>query len=184
MIHYLYTGDYSDQPDSDDNASQLASILNNDENTEGFAPEDLGPLLLNARVYAIAELYNIPGLKTLATEKYGEAIKENWNGTSFVASLKLIYDTTPESDRLLKDIALNTAGKNAQALCDRGEFVALCKEYGEISYHVLKSSLDHNDHDVTAMECVKCRNTGHMKHGRCLGSNYKWYCEYCRQHFN
>ena len=55
---------------------------------KGFALEDRGPLLLNARVYAITEQYNIPDLKTLAAEKYKVVVKEGWNSASFCGQLE------------------------------------------------------------------------------------------------
>ena len=45
--------------------------------------------------------------------KYKESLPSGWNSASFVASLKLMYELTPESDRLLKDVAIKAAGENA-----------------------------------------------------------------------
>ena len=55
----------------------------------------------------------IPSLKELSMIKYKESLPSGWNSASFVASLKLMYELTPESDRLLKDVAIKAAGENA-----------------------------------------------------------------------
>jgi len=100
-------------------------------------------LLVNAKVYIIADKYDLQDLKALAKNKYEEVVPENWNSTTFVASLKLLYEDILESDRLLKYVAVETAGEHAKELVDRGEFVALCSEHGELAFDVLKSSLKH-----------------------------------------
>jgi hypothetical protein len=98
-------------------------------------------LLMNAKVYVIAEKYDVGALKTLATKKYKEVLPRTWNSPSFIASLALLYDETPDTDCLLREVALNAAGEHAKDLVDRGEFAGLCRERGEIAFDVLKASL-------------------------------------------
>jgi len=52
-------------------------------------------------VYLIAEEKEISALKQLAKNKYEEALPHGWKSTQFCTSLRLIYDGTPENDRLL-----------------------------------------------------------------------------------
>lgn len=158
MIQFLYLSDYSDNSNIGESGGTDSTGNNHqdDADTEGFAPGDLGPLLLHARVYAVAEQYDMPDLKTLAKEKYEESVGRNWNSASFVASLKIIYETTPESDRDLKGVALAVAGQNVEALCDRPEFVELCTEYAEITYDILKVSFS----PKSVLKCPACSSTG------------------------
>ena len=78
-------------------------------------------LLINAKVYVIADKYDIQPLKQLAETKYKNGLLGHWNSDSFVSSLKLLYEETPDNNRALKDFAMNAAGKHAKALLDRGK---------------------------------------------------------------
>lgn len=100
-------------------------------------------LLVNAKVYVIAEKYDIPQLKRLARHKYEEVLLEAWNSSEFVESLRLIYEGIPEQPKVdeLWQVAMKTAGKHAKELLDRGEFLSLCKEKGEVATDILKASL-------------------------------------------
>ena len=74
--------------------------------------------------------------------KYHKALPNGWNSQAFVSSLRVIYDWTPESDRKLWDVTVSFAGSKATELMDRGKFVELCNENGEICFEILKKSLD------------------------------------------
>lgn len=102
-------------------------------------------LITNARVYVIAEQYDIEPLKVLARTKYAEIVPSTWNSTQFVQSLKFIYDGTPDNISMkdkLREVAMNTAGQHARELMEKEEFLALCKERGDIATDVLKASLN------------------------------------------
>ncbi|EKD20163.1 uncharacterized protein L3040_002878 [Drepanopeziza brunnea f. sp. 'multigermtubi'] len=135
MLKFMYTSDYPDGREDDHGAATKAGALTATET----APEIGGALLFNTKVYIIGEQLDVQPLKELAKNKFEEIIGDQWNSASFVASLKLLYEGTPEKDRLLKDVAIKTAGKRAKQLCDRGDFVTLCKEDGEIAFDVLKA---------------------------------------------
>ena len=79
MIEFLYRLDYDDQPSSE-------------------------CLTINALVYAMAEKYAILSLKELAKKKMGEAMKKrDWGLETLVAALSVVWSTTPQSDRGLRD---------------------------------------------------------------------------------
>ena len=84
----------------------------------------------------------IQPLKDLAKKKYADVVAYRWNSAEFVQSLKMMYEETVETDRPLKDVAVNVAAKHAKQLVDRGEFVELCKENGELAFDILKTSLE------------------------------------------
>jgi len=54
---------------------------------------------------------------------------------------RLMYKNLTASNRLIKTVAMETARKNLKALKDRGEFVSLLREDGEIAYDVLEAVL-------------------------------------------
>ncbi|KAI9047406.1 hypothetical protein LZ554_008850 [Drepanopeziza brunnea f. sp. 'monogermtubi'] len=136
MLKFMYTSDYPDGRESDRGHTKPPP-----PRVGATAPETGHSLLFNTKVYLIGEQLDVQPLKELAKKKFEEIIGDQWNSASFVASLKLLYEGTPEKDRLLKDVATKTAWLNAKQLCDRGEFVALCKENGEIAFDVLRAAV-------------------------------------------
>jgi len=65
-----------------------------------------------------------------------------WNDASFTSSLKLLYAETPETDRLLKDVAIKAAASHVKELVNQAECVDLCRKNGEIAFDMLKAPLD------------------------------------------
>jgi hypothetical protein len=157
MITFLYSGNYTvPQPQSEpkvdekpderttseaDSESEFLSIPDLPIATSKGEADTSQELLIHAEVYLIAEEKDISALKQLAKNKYEEALPHGWNSTQFCTSLRLIYDGTPENDNLLWDVAIKFAGKHAKELMDRGEFVELWKEKGEIGVEVFRAFL-------------------------------------------
>jgi hypothetical protein len=82
-------------------------------------------LVVNAKIYIIADKYDIQALKEWAVAKYKEVLPATWNSPSFIESASLVFEKTLESDRMLREVIIRKASENAKALFDRGEFVAL-----------------------------------------------------------
>lgn len=70
-------------------------------------PEDVSHLLLHTRVYALAEKYDIPSLKSLARRKFEMAMACNYDSPELPEVIEEIYCSTIDSDRGLRDIVLN-----------------------------------------------------------------------------
>lgn len=79
MLSFLYTSDYQDDAD------------------------DGRPLLVNAKMYAVGDKYDIPALKTLAKDKFAAGLGPNWDIATFLEVLETAYTNTPASDRGLRD---------------------------------------------------------------------------------
>jgi hypothetical protein len=154
MIDFMYTGNYDvaqPQPEAkpeeqcdeteeaEDDSEDVAQLetTGQDDGEVDTSQE----LLVHTAVYIIAEEKVIPALKQLATDKFEQALPTGWNSTEFCTSLRKIYDETPENDHLLWDVAIQWAGKKAKELMDRGEFVELWKEKGEIGLGVFRAFL-------------------------------------------
>jgi hypothetical protein len=130
FLEFLYKGDYSDKESGIKEEASSAGRID-------------GSLLLDVKLYIMGDKYDVQRLKSLAKAKYETAVATEWNiDSSFSASLKLLYEETLDSDRFLKDIAMKTASDHAKELTDRGEFVSLCKENGEIAFDILKAWLN------------------------------------------
>jgi hypothetical protein len=147
MIDFLYCLDY------DDNRLDAKSQFQ--EGTESIpamkqtvaAGQTTGlnasSLVVNAKAYIMADKYEIEPLKEWAVTKYKEVLPKTWNSTSFIESASLIFENTPESDRMLRDIIIQKAGKNAKSLFDRGEFVALLQSNSDIAVEILRDVVFH-----------------------------------------
>jgi hypothetical protein len=180
MISFFYSQDYFDvssEPNLN-NEMQLAVV-------DSIIPVTLAsPLLTHAKVYVMAEKYDVPALKALSKEKYEAAVSTAWNDFIFTKSLKLIYDETPDSDRVMRDIAAKAAASHLAQLLERGEFLGLCKTNGEIGVDILKASLSSTAIDeVDAGRCSRpyCKHCGSnsMKIG--VLSALPYYCQTCHQ---
>ena len=58
---------------------------------------------------------------------------------SFFLSLQSIFEGTPETDRMLWDVAMPFAGSKLKELMDRGEFVEMLKDHGKIAVAFMKA---------------------------------------------
>jgi hypothetical protein len=135
MIDFLYRLDYDDH--RLDYGFQFQDSTENDEIAVVDAL-NAASLLVNAKVYIIAEKYDIQSLKEWAATKYNEVLPATWNSTSFIESARLIFENTPESDRILRDIIIRKTGEDAKVLFHRGEFNALLKSHGDFAIEVLR----------------------------------------------
>lgn len=84
--------------------------------------------------------------------KYKEVLPATWNSTSFIESARLIFENTPESDLMLREVIIRKASDHAKALFDRGEFVALLQSYGYFAAEVLKGVLFKQPDDIREVE--------------------------------
>jgi hypothetical protein len=77
---------------------------------------ELKPLILHAKVYALADKYEVLALKDLALRNYETAAARDWNVPDFPESIQIAYTTTPESDRGIRDIVTKTATAHTHEL--------------------------------------------------------------------
>jgi hypothetical protein len=84
---------------------------------EYFPPRDdsLTPLRFLATVYQVADKYLVPQLKEHSIEKFRYVLKKDWNFNDpdnfddFLSATALIYESTPQSDRGLRDLVVDKA---------------------------------------------------------------------------
>jgi hypothetical protein len=172
MIDFLYSLDYDDNRlDTEDQPpisgphnlmppvamfkfQDIGSIPVASEAAITEQPTRLNPLalLVNAKIYIIADKYDIRALKEWAVAKYKEVLPGTWNSTSFIESASLVFENTPESDRMLREVIIRKASENAKALFDRGEFVALLQSHGDFATEVLRDVVLNRPGDVPEVE--------------------------------
>ncbi|KAJ9654151.1 hypothetical protein H2198_006770 [Neophaeococcomyces mojaviensis] len=65
-------------------------------------------LTVNAKMYALADKFDIQDLKLLARDKFESATTQDWESMAFVRAAKLVFESTPLSDHGLRDIVIKT----------------------------------------------------------------------------
>ncbi|APA13645.1 hypothetical protein sscle_11g084150 [Sclerotinia sclerotiorum 1980 UF-70] len=98
-------------------------------------------LIKYAKVYILAEKYDIQPLKTLARETYFTILKTCWYSSYFVESIEIIFDGTPEisGGDCLRNSIVETASRHVKQLLARKDFTQLCQERGDIATSILQS---------------------------------------------
>lgn len=146
MMDFLYTLDYDDLSPP----SVMAEVAEQQQQ----APEsDLGSfLLVNAKVYFIADKYELKGLKGLACTKYQRVLLNTWNAPIFIESACHVLENTMETDQLLRDVIVQVASDHAKELLNRGEFVEMLKNHGDIAAGILRKVVDRCDQSASQKE--------------------------------
>ncbi|RYP85012.1 hypothetical protein DL769_001055 [Monosporascus sp. CRB-8-3] len=98
MVEYFYTGDYKDCSESTRDPSE--------GDPECSDEEGLTALCIHARMFALAEMYQVDHLQSLAVAKYGKALEKKGNIQELLDSIPDIYELTPCSVRALRDKAV------------------------------------------------------------------------------
>ena len=110
MLHYLYHGTYGDA---------------------GNATTDLPSILLDVKVFVIADKYFVEPLKAVACRKFGEHCKDEWKTADFAQAVQELYESGVE-DKSLKDVALAAVRIHAKDLLTKnGEFPDIHKAMRE-----------------------------------------------------
>lgn len=175
--------------DKPDIVEKLIQILYTRDYDDGKSRPDGEALITNIALYVAGDKFDVAALKTLA-EKDESAVAVAWKSVSFIPSLRLLYAETPESDRLLKDVAIKAAASHAKELVKNNEFMKLCKENGEIGADVLEA---HVLSDLAA-EAAQSASAAQafVPRGVCPGclssvasrpSQHRFYCGFCAPHF-
>lgn len=101
LLEYLYVLDYDDR---------------------AMEPEQ-GALITNAEIYAAADFYDIPSLKTVAQAKMKRCVTtmQMWSNREFPQAISIVYTTTLAEDRGLRDIVLKAVLENFKVLKKVGD---------------------------------------------------------------
>jgi hypothetical protein len=124
MMHYFYHLDYPNQREAS------PSLISDPEDaSSAFCPDppnsitrkkdkkkknkkldstESSNLSLHAMVYALAEKYHIPGLKSVALEKFRKEADIWWESPCFLRAAEVVYSSTMDQDRPMRDIVIDT----------------------------------------------------------------------------
>jgi hypothetical protein len=158
MIDYFYGLDYDDrskQPSSSDEKAagsgrkvdmfgsySLPLPIEEDEQPTQKPETSPSPSIINARVYAIADKYGIPGLKDLSRKKFRDCLVGDWDNDSFSNVIRFVYKSTPEQDRGLRKEVVAVAKRHIHKLRDRVEFKTTQREVPDFTLDLLDSIID------------------------------------------
>ncbi|KUJ17730.1 uncharacterized protein LY89DRAFT_669023 [Mollisia scopiformis] len=146
MIRYLYTDDYDHNPYEQGGLAPGYECHISPEAENSLASPDhrlldgtneACCLMFHVKMYVAGDKYDIPGLRTLVTEKYQHCVAEYWNSTTFSHAALHLWDNTVESDRQLRNVVIQAAHDNLDELLDRGEFRDLMQSRGDFCFDIV-----------------------------------------------
>ena len=146
MLRYLYSLDYTIEPRNNyvyDLSEDPVPTVHDNELRQLSSLQ----LVCNASMYGMGDKYGIHGLKGIASEKFAATLKQpEWHAEwtcsevsigSLATAIKCIYDSTPESDKGLRDQILKYAKLHLKRLLSLEDFKAVLAEVPELSYQLL-----------------------------------------------
>lgn len=134
MLRFLYASDYPDNAEGSDQ------------------------LLVNAKVYALADKYQIGPLKDLAKEKFSAALKSGWDIVNFPEVIEAVYRTTLASDRALRDCLAPFMKKHIEELRKHKGFMGLVSDRladGEFADGFIDAWAGHHQGPLRCRHCGK-----------------------------
>lgn len=129
FLEYLYTGDYFPRKIPGQRQLELdPSLPKVDESGE--------QLLKHARVYTLADKFQVPNLRTLASSKI-HCVNSTAKGE--IAYARYVYAYTPDGDSTIRTPVASFWANRSHTLRAEAEpeFKALCLEYPQFGYDVL-----------------------------------------------
>ncbi|KAK4544715.1 hypothetical protein LTR36_003964 [Oleoguttula mirabilis] len=94
-------------------------------------------LTLHAKMYAAGDRYGVAGLKALALDKFKIQLTQHWDSQEFAESIHVVYNTTPSSDKDLRESIADTLGWHDRLL-DKPEIEVAVLEINGLAYELLK----------------------------------------------
>ncbi len=88
------------------------------EETEQEAENRFSLLQLHARMFALGDRYDIPGLRDVAVKKYSSRGVASWEPLEFLESIHEVYRRTPASIRQLRNAAGILVRNNMRKILD------------------------------------------------------------------
>ncbi|KAK3338098.1 hypothetical protein B0H65DRAFT_312489 [Neurospora tetraspora] len=93
-------------------------------------------LLTHAKIYALAEKYLISGLKAVALRQFKAAATVSLDIDDFLGAALVVYESTIEDDRGLRDVVVETLCKHSEWL-DEEKVRDVVKELGALTYDMV-----------------------------------------------
>ncbi|KAL6703611.1 hypothetical protein ACN47E_009471 [Coniothyrium glycines] len=143
--HYCYNTDYSYSNDTK-TCSYGCKSFTCEKCYRVTLPEVNGnseQMLLHAKMYELADKYDVIGLKVLAKEKFERACGHFWNASCFGTAAHHAFSTTPEADQGLRRIISTTISKHME-LIEKPEVKVLLTEFNGLALGILEEKIIEN----------------------------------------
>jgi len=173
-------------PLDDDDVSAVEAMLrflySFDYDASGSATGIASPMVFNVKVYSIAEKYDVPALKSIASQKFKESVKTCWNMDDFPPTITEVYGSTPPNDQELRRVIVDAACEHItellqkQGFCDiLGETVGFASDLVQI-----QASKRGPDEKQTGIkyQCPNCSEQWKIV----APSGSAYYCPHCGIH--
>ncbi|KAF4541509.1 BTB/POZ domain containing protein [Lasiodiplodia theobromae] len=120
MLEFCYTFTYTCPTSSSSSSSSHPSSSSPSRNEDA--------MIFHVHMYAVGEIYDIPSLKALAARNFDRDVDHAF--PRFPAAVRAIYETTPDSDRGLRDRALRVCAAHAAELLANPAFEDVMDQLG------------------------------------------------------
>jgi len=142
MVQFFYNMDYDDE-------------------VKGIEGKDISRLQVHVRMFAIGDKFDIPVLRSLAAEKYGNRCSLSWNDLEFLGSIREIYTSTPDSIPELRNVAVSVALCKVQDMQKSKDvkevYEGLLKEVPEFARHLLSEYVNYGECDSSRKKRMRIR---------------------------
>lgn len=101
-------------------------------------------LFTHAKLYGVADKYDVTGLKELCKVKFDLACRRYWNDPTFPTAAYHVFSTTPEKDKRLRDVVCKTISKNMSLLKDPA-IETLMKEVNGLAFGLLMEKAEEHE---------------------------------------
>ncbi|KAI6810336.1 hypothetical protein KC332_g11238 [Hortaea werneckii] len=153
MIDFLYLHDYVA-------IETCFSETLNASNKRPFGATNGDPgAIMHAKVYALGCKYQIPSLQRASLKKFEVAAALAWATDEFMHAVHLIYSTTPDSDKGLRDVAARVILEHDDELCNKPAMEAVIRSFDGLSYSLMKEQTKRpkKSKGPTCLTCGKVR---------------------------
>jgi hypothetical protein len=200
MIHFIYLHDYlapqSQGPEEDDGhvptpyrvtVNQRKPPRRSHHHPVKRAPlSEAGPdgdyhIAMHARMYALGSKYGINSLKVVSRDKFSQAISSVWCHRNFVKAVEIVFSTTPDEDKGLRDIAVRMIKQKESALFARKDMRECIRCIEGLAFNLLMHDhmVEEDENTVACESCgcshvYDCENCGERCRCHCRS-----FCESC-----
>jgi hypothetical protein len=147
FLKYCYTGDYpevSNELALGEGVFVLMFKIPNWYVSDSPKIEDDPEYLRHPRVHALADMLDVPGLKTVTADKMQTRFSTNWVTAEFPKIVSEVYSTTNSQDKTARDVLTKAARNHFMELSSDDDFKALLRELGEFSGGLVMDLLSRN----------------------------------------
>lgn len=119
-------------------ASSSSSECDFESEEEEDYESDESHLLAHTRVYALAEKYDVPALKSLAKRKFEIAMACHYDSPEFADAIEEVYCSTIDSDRGLRSVVIQAIA-NHPALANTRDVYSVIKSTPALAFDLWKT---------------------------------------------